>query len=155
MDDYYLDNMCLPPQGTLVLNGIKAAYHIEHGSQSRIGRNFHYVANGTGHGLNLDKGPDKALNLVQEAKHHGKAIAARYRVQRNNESAGSLYDGHYLLLDLSMDPQRPALTRKVILFVVHEGSTFQHYQSNVMKTDEEVLAAFEELRRVNHATHAA
>lgn len=154
MKPYYLNDMCLPSIGTFVLDDIIAPYTIIHGTHMRLGKNFHYVENGDGHALNLKGGPSMALRLVEHAQHQRLAIPARHRVKLTNTSHGSRYDGHYLLLDLRTDAQRLGHTRKAILFVVHEGSTFQHYQSNVMTTDAEILAAFEALR-TEHAAHAA
>ena len=144
MNDYYRhDELCLPKSGIFHLGELATTYTVSQlGSRNSLGRNFHYVANGTGHALNLAGGNGQALKIVRHAEKLGLAFPARHRVQITNENAGSRYPGHYVLLDVS-GYEKPQ--RKAIIFIVHEGSVFQNYKSNGCKTDADVIREFIQL----------
>lgn len=160
MLDY--EKMCLPQTGTLYVTPSKMwtvapgviipnpapqpfPYSIIFGSWVNC-LFFKYDENGYGHGLQLAESTEKAaligsriISMINKDHIVPGVYESGYKDTFRN------IRGHYLLMDLQIDPHRPDTTRKVILFIGNKGETYQHYSSNVMKSDEEVLAAFAEM----------
>jgi hypothetical protein len=147
---YALDNQCLPDQGVITLGNIEQPFAIRKGVSFNIRYGFKYVENGYGHAVELDAHPAKAadigVDLVAHALSLGHEVIYAEYAQGYMDEYPSSMRGHYLLVSVS-----PLVhgTRKAIIFVSEtydRGRVYQHYSSNALKTDTEVLNAFETLK---------
>lgn len=160
MTPFELDHQCIPDQGIITLGNIEQHYSLRKGTSGMLGIRFgfKYVENGYGHAVELDTNADVAaelgLALLAEAIKLKQPVAyAEYPKGYMDEFPSSMR-GHYILVDMA---PRVHDTRKAILFVSEtydKGRIYQHYASNVLKTDEAVIAELDKLIKAGRLVDA-